>query len=178
MKKCLLFSTLILPLILIIGCSSSPRTPSTRTPAPVSAGSSANSVTPSQPAVNNPAGTAVNQPQPGGVIQNGAYNRHSSGIILNGAVYYTVIEGDTLNDIARRMYQDGSLYPIIMMVSGNVIDPDLILPKQEFIIPALGINMSDATARQSINRYFLDIAKIEEQRGRTDTAELIRNHTR
>jgi hypothetical protein len=65
-----------------------------------------------------------------------------------------------------------------MMVSDGVSDIDEIVPQQHLTIPVLGINMSDPTARQSINRYFLQIANIEDQRGRHGTATLIRNHTR
>lgn len=168
MKKYFLFLMLILPLLLITACRSS----------------SGTTVTASQPAAAaaTPVASAVTQPpgitQTGATQNNSTYNRHLSGIILNGAAYYTVRTGDTLNGIARRMYQDGSLYPLIMMVSGNVKDPDEIDPGQQLIIPDLRINMNDTTARQSINRYFLDIARIEEQRGRIKTAELIRNHTR
>jgi len=106
------------------------------------------------------------------------YKRNSSGIILDGAVSYTVKRGDTLNRIARQYYKDGSLYPLIMMASGNVSDPDKILPRMRLTIPALRVNMDDPTARQSINRYFLQIANIEQRRGRTRTAALIRGHTR
>jgi hypothetical protein len=80
--------------------------------------------------------------------------------------------------IARQLYQDGSLYPLIMMVSSVVVDPDRIFPNMRLTVPALRVNMEDATARAGINRYFLDIARIEEQRGRYNTAALIRNHTR
>jgi hypothetical protein len=65
-----------------------------------------------------------------------------------------------------------------MMASGIIIDPDKILPQMRLTIPALRANMDDPTARQSINRYFLQIADIEDQRGRHDTAALVRGHTR
>jgi len=65
-----------------------------------------------------------------------------------------------------------------MMASGNVSDPDKIYPRMRLTIPALRVNMDDPTARQSINRYFLQIANIEEQRGRLGTAALIRGHAR
>jgi len=106
------------------------------------------------------------------------YNRHQSGIILDGAVSYTVRRGDTLSNIARQRYRDGSLYPLIMMVSGNVRDPDRLVPGMNLTIPALNVNMNDPTARESINRYFSNIAVIEEQRGRRNTAALIRGHIR
>jgi hypothetical protein len=65
-----------------------------------------------------------------------------------------------------------------MMVSDGVTDIDKIVPQQRLTIPALNVNMSDPTARQSINRYFLQIADVEDRRERHETAALIRNHTR
>jgi hypothetical protein len=65
-----------------------------------------------------------------------------------------------------------------MMVSNEVTDVDRIRPQQRLTIPDLNVNMNDPTARQSINRYFLQIADIEDRRGRHGTAALIRNHTR
>jgi len=62
-----------------------------------------------------------------------------------------------------------------MMVSYAVTDPDLILPGTVLTIPNLNINMNDAEAKESIKRFFLNIAAIEEQRGRRGTAMLIRS---
>lgn len=104
--------------------------------------------------------------------------RHQSGIILDGATTYKVEKGDILASIAKKAYQDGSLYPLIMMVSPVVTDPDKIEPQMELIIPNPRTNMNDPTAKQSINRFFLQIANIEDQRGRKETADLIRAHTR
>ena len=134
-------------------------------------GSSQNSSSQQTAGSANQSGTSQN-------TGSGNYNRHPSGIILDGASTYTVQSGDTLNSIARRFYQDGSLYPLIMMVSSNVVDPDRIVPQQNLTIPDLRLNMNDPTARQSINRYFTEAARVEEDRGRRGTAELIRNHTR
>jgi LysM repeat protein len=175
MKKYFLFSMLILAALLTITCKSKPATVelsgSTGTSQPVTQAPT------SQPPITTPAASSTNQQQ-SATTQGGTYNRHSSGIIIDGARNYTVQRGDTLNSIARLMYQDGSYYPLIMMVSGNVSDPDIIQPQQTLTIPDLRLNMNDPAARQAINRYFLDIARIEDQRGRPGTAELIRNHTR
>jgi hypothetical protein len=64
------------------------------------------------------------------------------------------------------------------MVSSEVIDPDIILPGMHLTIPAFSVNMNDPEAKAAINRYFLQIAQFEEQLGRHETAEMIRNHTR
>ena len=105
-------------------------------------------------------------------------NRHQSGIILDGATTYTVRRGDTLNGIARRVYRDGSLYPLIDMVSDGIDNPDKILPGLLLTIPDVSVNMNDPVAKAAIDRHFLQIAQFEEQRGRRKTAEMIRNHTR
>jgi nucleoid-associated protein YgaU len=110
--------------------------------------------------------------------QSGFISGNQSGIILDGAVSYTVKKGDTLSGIARQFYQDGSYYPLIMMVSDGISDIDKIYPNMKFIIPNLSANLNNPTAKESINRYFLQIANLEDQRGRTKTAALIRNHAR
>jgi hypothetical protein len=65
-----------------------------------------------------------------------------------------------------------------MMVSSGISDIDKIYPNMRFTIPNLNANINDPTAKANINRYFLQIADIEEQRGRRETATLIRNHVR
>jgi hypothetical protein len=65
-----------------------------------------------------------------------------------------------------------------MMVSSGISDIDKIYPNMRLTIPDLKTNMNDPTAKESINRYFLQIANLEDQRGRSRTAALIRNHAR
>lgn len=50
---------------------------------------------------------------------------------------YTVVGGDTLWEIARRIYGDGSRWPEIYAVNEDVVgpDPNLIVPGQVFRIP-------------------------------------------
>jgi LysM repeat protein len=193
MKKHLSLTLLILLFLLIIilaiTCKSSPRITEVSGTSVNNSFSQAAAVTTVQPAVTTAVPTAVSVvPETASAVSaafqqqfgttTGMYNRHTSGVILDGAANYTVRSGDTLTNIAGRAYQDGSYYPLIMMVSGVVLDPDLIYPGTNLVIPDLRVNMNDSSARQSINRYFLDIARIEEQRGRSGNAELIRNHTR
>jgi hypothetical protein len=47
---------------------------------------------------------------------------------------YTVQHGDTLWDIAERVYGDGTKYPLIAAASG-IADPDLITPGETLTIP-------------------------------------------
>jgi len=105
-------------------------------------------------------------------------NRHQSGIILDGATTYTVLRRDTLSGIAKKVYKDGSLYPLISMVSEGITNPDYILPGTRLTIPVVSVNMNDPEAKAAIDRYFLQIAQYEAQRGRRGTAEMIRNHTK
>jgi len=178
MKKKFFVSILIYAVLLSVACKSKapPRTverPSNTQSGPSSAGS------PSTPVVTQPESPTVpvvSQP-PRGVEPNiGSGNQ--SGIILDGAVNYTVKKGDTLSGIARQFYQDGSYYPLIMMASDGISDIDKIYPNMKLIIPNLRANLNSPTAKESINRYFLQIANLEDQRGRTKTAALIRNHAR
>jgi hypothetical protein len=170
MRKIFLFSILILILLFSGACKSKPETnvpPTTNTIPPTTTPNNTTTTTPNTSS-GNTAGNASSS----------TANRHSSGIILDGAVNYSVVRGDTLTVIARKVYHDGSLYPLIMMVSGIVADPDAILPQMRLTVPALNVNMDDPTAKQSINSYFLQIADIEDRRGRHGTATLIRNHTK
>ncbi|MCL1954994.1 MAG: LysM peptidoglycan-binding domain-containing protein [Brevinematales bacterium] len=171
MKKIFSFSIFIFIILLSGACKSK---------APPRTNEQIQTVSPSTPTVKQPASatTTPTTSQPSGITDTNIGNRHQSGIILDGAVVYTVKAGDTLSGIARQFYQDGSYYPLIMMVSSGILDIDKIYPNMKFTIPNLKVNMNDPTAKANINRYFLQIAAVEEQRGRSETAALIRNHTR
>jgi hypothetical protein len=158
MKNMVLFVILILAVLLVASCGSCTSAESASSPVPESAHLS------------------QLYPQPQYQIIDVA--RHSSNIILDGAVNYTVRSGDILTEIARNFYQDGSYYPLIMMVCDDiVIDPDKIEPGMILTIPDLNRNIADTKAKYSMNSFFARIADIEEQRGRYNTAVLIRNHT-
>ena len=105
------------------------------------------------------------------------YDRYRSGLILDGAGTYTVRSGDTLVNISRSFYQDGLYYPIIMLASSDVVlDPDLINPGMRLTIPDLQVNFNNANARANIKAFFYDMADLEESRGRSPTANGIRQH--
>ncbi|MDR0443325.1 MAG: LysM peptidoglycan-binding domain-containing protein [Treponema sp.] len=122
----------------------------------------------------------ITPPQPLEDFTNAMFgNRHKSDVILDGATTYTVKSGDTLVKIARQFYQDGAYYPLILLVSGDVVaDPDRIEPGMQLTIPVLKQNLDDSKAKQSIFSYLLDMAKLEEQRGRYATALLLRDHAK
>jgi len=65
-----------------------------------------------------------------------------------------------------------------MMASFGISHIDKIYPDMKLTIPNLRANLNNPTAKESINRYFLQIADLEDQLGRTKTAALIRNHAR
>ena len=104
-----------------------------------------------------------------------AYERYADSIILAGAERYTVVRGDTLSHISMAKYPDGFYYPIIMLASRNtILDPDKITPGMVLTIPNLRRNINDATARADIKRFLFEVAIIEDQRNRPQTAEGIR----
>jgi hypothetical protein len=161
MKK--IFSVVLILIIVLASCAST--TPPEPTPEPVP-----------QPAPppTQPQPVSPPPPPPPPVVQ---ILRHpGNNVIIENADHYTVKPGDTLVSIARQFYHDGSWYPLIMMVSDEVEDPDLIEPGMVLTIPNLQVNMNDALARSSIDDFLDYIVKIEQQRGRRGTAALIQDH--
>ena len=125
----------------------------------------------------------VSQPETAGPVpQNpveeslaSAYERYAAGLILDGAERYTVVRGDTLSQIAIAKYPSGFYYPVIMLASRDIVlDPDRIAPGMVLTIPDIQRNLNNATARANIKGFLFDIAIIEEQRNRDQTAEGIR----
>jgi hypothetical protein len=103
------------------------------------------------------------------------YDRFHGGLILEGATTYTVKSGDTLAAISRGQYQDGFYYPVIMLASRDVVlDPDKIEPGMKLIVPDLQRNLDNSRARSNIKSFLFEIAKLEANRGRADTAKGIR----
>jgi hypothetical protein len=106
-----------------------------------------------------------------------AYDKYAGHLILDGAETYTVQSGDILSRIAHSLYGDGYYYPIIMLASRDIVlDPDKIQPGMELIVPNLENNLADAKAKESIKGIILECAKIEENRGRAETAQGLRDH--
>jgi hypothetical protein len=102
------------------------------------------------------------------------YNTYRSDIILEGAQTYTVVRGDFLAAIARKFYggNNGYYFPLIVLASGEVIfDPELLEPGMQLTIPDLEKNLGDPTARGKIKAFFLDFAKVYEQKTNAITDE-------
>jgi len=94
-------------------------------------------------------------------------------IILDGAEAYTIVRGDTLSGIARKKYRNGFYYPLIMMASPNVVrDQDLIEPGAVLTVPRLQPNLNDAKAKQSMKKYFREVADITNRKRPADAAGL------
>ena len=103
------------------------------------------------------------------------YSYHHSGLILTDATTYTVRRGDYMASIAWNLYGDGYFYPVIMLASHQIVlDPDRIEPGMELIVPNLETNLNDPSARANIRNFMLEIARIEDARGRSATAAGIR----
>jgi len=105
------------------------------------------------------------------------YERYYADLILDGAETYTVQSGDTLAHIARSSeYNSGFYYPIIMLASKDVVlDPDKIEVGMELIIPDLQKNLDNPRSRASIKKFLGEVAKIEDDRERAETANGLRN---
>ena len=57
---------------------------------------------------------------------------------------YTVVKGDSLSKIAKRLMGDASLWPQIFEANKSIIkNPDLIHPGQVLTIPAAGTNQGE-----------------------------------
>jgi len=94
-------------------------------------------------------------------------------LILEGADTYTVVSRDTLSKISKRTYKNGFYYPLIMMASKDIVkDQDLIKPGMVLTIPKLQVNLDDARARESIKKFFSEIANITDRKRPADAAGL------
>jgi len=105
------------------------------------------------------------------------YARYSGDLILEGARTYTVVPGDTLSNIAAKSeYRSGFFYPVILLASRDVVvDVDKIEPGMVLSLPDLQRNLDDPKARANIKQFLLEVAKIEDNRDRPQTAEGLRN---
>jgi len=105
------------------------------------------------------------------------YNKYYDDLILEGAKEYTVKSGDTLAQISNTLYGDGYYYPVIMLASKNVVlDQDRIRPGMTLVVPVLQTNLDRPQSRAAVKGVLLDCAKIEDSRGRKNTAAGLRDH--
>jgi LysM repeat protein len=95
-------------------------------------------------------------------------------IILEGAQAYTVAPGNTLSGISRRFYGDTDYFPLIMLGSSDVSDPDVIELDTKLTIPDLKRNIADPGAKAKMKSYYNEIADIYEKRNRPHYAAQLR----
>ena len=98
----------------------------------------------------------------------------SGPIILEGAQAYTVAPGNTLSGISRRFYGNNDYFPLIMLGSSDVSDPDKIEKDTSLTIPDLKRNIADPGAKAKIKSYYREIADLYEKRNRPHYAEQLR----
>jgi len=157
MKKIVFCLVLVLSFFVFFACaspppasSSTPAAPAPATPAPAAP---APATPPRQPAPQTPSRT--------------------TDLVLDGSETYTVVRGDTLSKIAQSKYRNGFYYPLIMMASNGVIkDQDFIEPGMKLTIPKLQANLDDPRAKESMKKFFLEIAAITERKRPNDAAGL------
>jgi Tfp pilus assembly protein FimV len=153
MKKIIFCLVLILSLVVLFACASPPPA-SAPAPAPAPA-------------------PAEQPPPPPEPARAEAPPARTTDLILDGAEIYTVVRGDTLSKIASRKYQNGFYYPLIMMASNNVVtDQDLIEPGMVLTIPRLQANLNDTMAKESMKKFFMEIAVITDRKRPADAAGL------
>ena len=148
------------------GTSTAPATTPAPAPAPTPAPAPAPVITPTPP--------PPPPVQPASVSGQNFVN----GIDLTGARRYTVEDGDSLNQIARRFYggltgvglagtNNGFYYPVLILASpqNNITDPDFILPGMELNIPDLSRNLANSSSREAIRNYLRQVANIYNRKG-------------
>jgi hypothetical protein len=105
------------------------------------------------------------------------YDTFRDELILEGAKSYKVVQGDTLSAITRGNYggKNGYFFPLIMLASSDVVlDPDLIEPGMQLIIPDLEKNLNDPQARKKLREFLDEIAKIYNKKDREETRDRLK----
>ena len=173
MKKYLI-CLFILVVLLGLSCTSAPVPPAqparsevTQPPAP----------TPPTPATP-PAAPPPAAPPPAPLVP-----PSSTGLDMSGATEYTIIPGDFLSEITRRVYsnltnvgpagtRNGFYYPVLMLASeGEITDPDLIFPGTKLNIPNLERNLANPDSRRAIKNILTQVAIIYGNKYLPDEAE-------
>jgi hypothetical protein len=107
------------------------------------------------------------------------YEAYSDALILDGAVDYTVVRGDTLSGITEARYGKDNLYyfPLIMLASqaAGVSDPDLILPDMNLTVPDLQVNLSNPGSRNKIKSFLDEIAGVYDRKNQAVSAQKLRD---
>jgi len=178
MKNIFLGSALLLSIFILFACGSS-LAPASEVSSASKSDSSAlpfakarTSKQPSaQPSTPEPAPASTPTPAPAPTPP----AARTTVLILDGATKYTVVKGDTLTKIARKMYRNAYYYPLILMASSDVVkNQDLIKPGMVLTIPKLQVNLKDPKAKEGMKTFFLKTADITERKRPRDAAALRR----
>jgi LysM repeat protein len=112
------------------------------------------------------------------------YDKYSATLISGGEKQYIVKKGDTLTKIAKAHYgiENGYYFPIIMLASNvdnndrtTLLDPDLIEPGMDLIIPDLSKNLKDDKVRGELKQYFNEFADVYTFKNDKNTRQAIKN---
>jgi hypothetical protein len=102
------------------------------------------------------------------------YESYKTNFILDDAQTYTVLEGDTLPAIIRRIYgaDNGYFFPLIILASRDVItDIDALEPDMVLKIPDLRKTLEAPDTRQALKNFLQDIADVYEKKEAAETQE-------
>ena len=158
-----LIAVLVLSFVLAVSCGGTPAP----TPAPTREPTAAEPQTTSAPPAPTTTPTpAEPRPTPTPAAQ--------GPIILEGAQAYTVAPGNTLSGISRHFYGDTDYFPLIMLGSSDVSDPDVIELDTKLTIPDLKRNIADPGAKAKMKSYYNEIADIYEKRSQPHYAAQLR----
>ena len=97
---------------------------------------------------------------------------------LTGATNYTVVNGDTLAEIAARRYGGSNMYffPLIRLANASVVqDPDVIEVGTNLVIPDLQRNLDNVGANALIRVDMLAVANQYERQGKPNAAQSLRS---
>jgi phage tail protein X len=97
--------------------------------------------------------------------------------ILDGAGSYTVVAGDTLSSLARKNYgiSNELYFPVILLASGGINDPDRIFPGLKIVIPDLKANLDNPGSRGKIKDFLNETADFYRKKGDSNTETKLRD---
>jgi len=100
------------------------------------------------------------------------------GLVLDNAVNYTVVKGDTLSGIAAMKYGGSNMFffPLIRLANASIVpDPDLIEVETRLVIPDLQRNLNNDGAKALLKADMLSIAGQYERQSKPNSAARLRS---
>jgi len=102
----------------------------------------------------------------------------SRGLVLDNAVNYTVVKGDTLSGIAAMKYGGSNMFffPLIRLANASIVpNPDLIEVETRLVIPDLQRNLNNDGAKALLKADMLSIAGQYERQSKPNSAAKLRS---